>query len=194
MATNAKRASALAGRRNKKAAHSFSHDSAKTPEPARPPRAQPSLQAELLLKGITIDELTERRNAFDNDERTTDADRYASAIMSYLNKQTSTVRREQWCVIPGFKFDARKSEIGALERAGWAGHARAYQPEEWTALCARFDQLTVKARERLLEETKAYPHIHRLVGEMGTSWVPRDGQEQAAREIVTEWLMARVSR
>lgn len=181
------------GRQNRKAENRFSHgDGAPAPQ-QKGPRAHPALQTELSMRGISIAELTERAHNFDNNVTTSDADRLASAVVAYLNKLTSKNRRVQWCVIPGFVFDSRKSESTDLINEGWAGFTWTYRPEEWVAASADFEQLEAKARLRLLDETKAFPRVHAKVKEMGTSWDPKNDAEKEARELVTEWLITRAS-
>lgn len=182
-----------AGRHNRKAENRFSHGDGGPPTTPRKPRAHPSLQSELLLRGITIAELAERAQNFDNNVTMTDADRLASAVIAYMNKLTAKNRRVQWCVIPGFVFDSRTSPATALIADGWAGYAWTYKPEEYVAASAEFEQLEAKARMRLLDETKAYPRVHSQVKAMGNSWEPKSDKEKEARELVTEWLLTRVT-
>lgn len=180
------------GRRNRKAENRFSHADGPSIAP-KGPRAHPSLQTELLKRGITIAELTERAHNFDNNVTTADQDRLASAVVAYLGKLTSKNRRVQWCVVPGFVFDSRKSESAALIAEGWAGYAWTYKPEEYVAVSAEFEREQANARVRLHLETKPYPRIHAQVAAMGSSWEAKSKSEEAARELVTQWLITRVT-
>jgi hypothetical protein len=178
-------------RRNKPAENRFSHEPKE--EKPRSARTPPSLPDELLKRGITTAEITERAHNFDNDVSQADADRYASAISAYLYQLTKTTRRVGWCVVPGYEFDARTSiNQKQLVRPGWGDQRRTYTPEEFVAASKQADEHTARARIRLLEETKPYPYMHEQVQKMGTAWVAASAEEKTAREIVIDWLLHRV--
>lgn len=186
-------------RSNRGAENSFSHDasggaatSTGGSQPPRPTRTRPQLQQFLLQRGITVAEIDAAANAFDNGDTQSEYGRLASANRAYLTAARPKTTPIKWCVVPGYKHDARRGDSTALEAHGWAGHTYAYRPEDQIAAQADAEASAVAARQRLLDETKDWPRVHAAVQAMGTHWQPQSEAEADARERVLAWLLNRV--